>query len=74
MLPRAGQELTAFGADEDLLTAFASHGAKIEGTITLSPESDSLHLGLMYDALVRALTRGRPLRPILRRSGHSIVV
>ena len=69
-----GDEVTAFGVDEDLLGAFASHGAKIDGEVALSPASDSAHLGLLYDALVRALTRGRPLRPILRRSGHSIVV
>lgn len=69
-----GHEVVAFGVDRDLVTAFASHGAKVDGEVALSPATDSVHLGLVYDALVRALTRGRPLRPILRRSGHSIVV
>jgi hypothetical protein len=69
-----GRDVAAFGADDDLLATFSSHEGKIEGEIALSPSSDSVDLGLLYDALVRALTRGRPLRPILRRSGHSIVV
>lgn len=69
-----GAELLAFGADEDLLAAFGALGAKIDGHVALSPDSDSLHHGLLYDALMRALTRGRPLRPILRRGGHAIIV
>lgn len=69
-----GRDVVAFGADDDLLAAFSSHGGRVEGEIALSPLSDSVDLGLLYDALVRSLTRGRPLRPILRRSGHSIVV
>lgn len=69
-----GQEVRAFGADEDLLVAFDTLGAALDGTIPLDPVSDSVDLGLVYDALARALTRGRPLRPIFRSGGHSIVV
>lgn len=69
-----GTELAAFGADDELLAALAPLGASLDGEVPLSPESDSLHLGMMYEALVKALTRGRPLRPILRRGGHFIVV
>jgi len=69
-----GDELVGFGADEDLMAAFALLGAKLDGLVSLSPASDSHHLGLLYDSLVRALTRGRPIRPILKRRGHSIVV
>lgn len=69
-----GQEVAAFGADEDLLAAFRAFGPTSNGTTPLNPASDSVDLGLVYDALVRALTRGRPLRPILRRGGHSITV
>lgn len=69
-----GQEVAGFGADEDLLGAFRTLGSTLDGTVPLDPVSDSVDLGLVYDALVRALTRGRPLRPIYRRGGHSIVV
>lgn len=42
--------------------------------MTLDPVADSWALGLLYDALVKSLVRGRPLIPRYRRSGHSIVV
>jgi SIR2-like domain len=69
-----GSEVIAFGADEDLLKAFKPYAATLDGTVALDPLHDSWALGLLYDALVRALSRGRPLRPMLKRRGHSLVV
>lgn len=69
-----GSEIAAFGADEDLLAVFASCGGRIADTVSLDPAVDSVARGLMYDALVRALARGRPLRPQLRNRGHSLIV
>jgi len=46
----------------------------LAGDIDLAPGKDSWALGLLYDALARSLSRGRPVFPILRRSGHSLVV
>ena len=69
-----GRELAIFGKDEDILTALAPLGAQIAGTITLDATKDSWALGLLYDALVKALSRRRPLIPRFKRSGHSLVV
>ena len=70
----AGRDFAAFGQDEPILAALAPLGAKAAGEITLDPAQDSWALGLVYDAFVRALCRGRPLHPRLRSRGHSIVV
>ncbi|WP_420465698.1 SIR2 family protein [Panacagrimonas sp.] len=70
----AGQELAAFGSDADLDRAFASVGGRVAGSIELHPERDSWARGLLYDALVRALCRRRPLFARLRRKGHSLLV
>ena len=69
-----GQRVVGFGADEDLLQVFEPWGGEIEGEHLLDPRTDSWALGLTYDALVRSLTRYRPLRPILRTRGHCVVV
>ncbi|WP_233149240.1 SIR2 family protein [Herbaspirillum camelliae] len=69
-----GRELAVFGRDNELLQAFAEFGARLEGTIQLQPESESWALGLIYDALTRALARGRPLFPHLKRTGHILLV
>ena len=63
-----GREIAAFGSDAELLRAFAPVGGKIAGTI------DSWALGLLYDALTWAISRGKPLLPRLRRKGHAIIV
>lgn len=70
----AGRELAAFGANADVERAFGSVGGRITGTIVLDPDKDSWARGLLYDALVRALCRGRPLFARLRRRGHSLMV
>lgn len=69
-----GATVVGFGPDADLLRAFAPIGGELDGFAELNPSEDSIDLGLIYDALVRALARGRPLRPILRRSGHALIV
>lgn len=70
----AGRELAAFGTNVDLERTFGSIGGRISGTIELDPDKDSWARGLLYDALVRALCRGRPLFARLRRRGHSLMV
>lgn len=69
-----GRDIAAFGADEDLLRAFSSVGGRLAGTIELHPEKDSWAWGLIYDALARAVCRGKSLFPRLRRKGHSVIV
>lgn len=69
-----GRELAVFGKDQEVLAALSPLGARLAGEIALDPATDSWALGLLYDALVRALTRRRPLIPRLRRAGHSIDV
>ena len=70
----SGRELAAFGTNADLERAFGSVGGRITGTIELDPDKHSWARGLLYDALVRALCRGRPLFARLRRRGHSLMV
>lgn len=69
-----GKSIAVFGHDQAVLNALSSLGPKISGLIELRPEEDSWALGLLYDALTNALCKNRPLRPLLRRLGHSIVV
>lgn len=69
-----GRELAVFGADEEVLSALASLGPKSVGTVPLDPIRDSWALGLLYDALVKALARHRPVIPRFKRAGHSLVV
>ncbi len=69
-----GRELSVFGRDDEVLAALASLGPKLAGTIELDAIRDSWALGLLYDALVKALSRHRPLIPRFKRSGHSLVV
>lgn len=69
-----GDRVAAFGRDADLLTALATLGARLDGEVPLDARADSWALGLLYDALTRALARGRPLRPMLRTAGHTLVL
>lgn len=70
----AGQQWAALGADADILAALADFHPKLQGTIDLDPVRDSWAMGLLYDALTKALCKGRPLHPRLRSGGHSILV
>lgn len=69
-----GRELAVFGRDEEVVAALEAFGAQPTGTIELNPMRDSWALGLLYDAMVKALSRHRPLFPRYKRSGHSLVV
>lgn len=69
-----GRDVAAFGPDEDLLTGMSAFGPRLDGEVVLDPSAESWALGLLYDALARALARGRPLRPMLRRHGHTLVL
>lgn len=68
-----GRDVVAFGEDAKLLKAFESVGGKLAGTISLSPEHDSWALGLLYDALTRAVCRRRPIKARMRRQGHAVM-
>jgi hypothetical protein len=74
ILAANGRELTVFGNDAEILAALQQLGPKISGTIELDAVNESWARGLVYDALVRALSRQRPLRARLNRTGHSLVV
>lgn len=69
-----GREVAAFGRDDEILKALDSLGATTKGTIELKPAADSWAMGLLYDALARALCRGKPLFARMRRNGHTIAV
>lgn len=70
----SGRELAVFGEDDEILAALQSLGPRISGKIDLDAVNESWARGLVYDALVKALSRHRPLRARLNRSGHSLVV
>ena len=69
-----GRRLAAFGPDDAMRRAFAPAGGKLTGTMLLDPTGNPTDLGLVYDALVKSIARHRPLRPILSRGGHAVVV
>jgi hypothetical protein len=69
-----GREIAVFGPDEGVLRALAPLGPKVAGTIDLHPDTDSWALGLLYDALTRAVCQGRPLFARMRRAGHLVLV
>ena len=69
-----GRELAVFGKDEEITAALAPLGARLAGTVELDATRDSWAHGLLYDALVTALSRHRPLIPRFKRAGHSLVV
>ncbi|WP_254067409.1 SIR2 family protein [Burkholderia sp. L27(2015)] len=68
-----GREIAAFGPDEGLLRAFEPVGGQLAGTVELHPERDSWALGLLYDALTRAVCRNQPLFARMRRAGHYVL-
>jgi hypothetical protein len=70
----SGREIAAFGPDEGLLRAFTTVGGQLSGTVELHPSQDSWALGLLYDALTRAVCRNRPLFARLRNAGHCVLV
>lgn len=69
-----GRDLALFGKDEEIVASLDSVGGQLAGTVDLNPAKDSWALGLLYDALTKALSRHRPLIPRYKRSGHSLLV
>lgn len=69
-----GKDLAVFGRDDAILAALTPLGPKLAGTVELDAARNSWAMGLLYDALVQALSRHRPLSARLRTSGHSLVV
>jgi len=69
-----GNTVAAFGSDQELLRALDPLGPSLNGEIELRPSDDSWALGLLYDALVRAVCREQPLHPRLSGRGHTISV
>lgn len=69
-----GRELATFGNDAELTAALSALGAQPAGTVVLDPSRESWAMGLLYDALTKALSRHRPLIPRYKRAGHSLVV
>jgi hypothetical protein len=69
-----GREVAAFGNDNELLAALSSLGATLNGTISLQPIENSWARGIMYDGLIRALCRNRPLQARLQSKGHAIAI
>lgn len=69
-----GKDVAVFGRDDAILAALAPLGPKLAGTVELDAVRNSWAMGLLYDSLVQALSRHRPLNPRMRTSGHSLVV
>lgn len=73
----SGRDVLAFGVAEGWRRALGDYGPQQVETVAIDPGmegADRLVLGLAYDAITQALARDRPLRPLLRRSGHRLVV
>lgn len=69
-----GRRLVVFGPDDDIERTFAPVGGTLTGEVQLDPVQRSTDLGLVYDSLVKAISRHRPLRPVLRHRGHAVLV
>ncbi len=70
----AGTSLAAFGKDSELLSALSPFGPTLAGEVSLDLSADSWAVGLTYDALTRAVCRGKPLHPRLTGKGHRLSV
>lgn len=66
--------LAVFGHDERILDALTEFKPTLAGEIALDPVNESWAKGALYDALVRALCRKRPLRARMTGRGHSISI
>ncbi len=73
----SGHDVLGFGVPEGWRRALADFGPSSVEVIDIDPGAENaepLVTGLAYEAVVRALARDRPLRPLLRRFGHRLVV
>ena len=69
---RRSNGVVAFGLDADIDKALRAHRIKSKDIAPLDPLGHSSDLGLLYDAIGRALVRGRPL--LLDTRGRLIYV
>lgn len=74
LVASTGKRIAAFGSNNELVKAFSPVEGRLAGTIALHPEKDSWARGLIYDALTKAVCQGKPLVPLLRRRGHTVIV
>ncbi len=73
----SGRDVLGFGVPEGWRRALADFGPSSVEVIDIDPgaeDAEPLVTGLAYEAVVHALAHDRPLRPLLRRFGHRIVV
>jgi hypothetical protein len=71
-VPR-GSDVLAFGDDDSMRQALdLSSNDWAPRDVAIDIERDSVAFGLVYKALTRALTFGRPLRHDFRAAGHSL--
>jgi hypothetical protein len=73
----SSRTVLGFGVPDGWRRALADFGPTSVDVIDIDPGADgadSQVRAVTYDALVRSLARDRPLRPLLRRFGHRIVV
>ena len=73
----SGREVLGFGVPDGWRRALAQFGPTSIEAVAIDPgaeDADPLVMGLAYEAVVRALAHDRPLRPLLRRFGHRLVV
>lgn len=68
-----GRQVMAFGNDDDLQKAMGLTAAQwAPQDLKVDISQDNVALGLVYKALVRALSRNRPVRHDFRNAGHSL--
>jgi hypothetical protein len=67
-----GQEIAAFGSDNDVLRALKPLNPALADTVTLHPDQDAWARGLLHEALTVALTRDRFL--FTRRRGSRYLI
>ncbi len=73
----SGRDFYGYGLANIWQRALARYGPESIGevSITVDPESPNLTIvGLLNEAVARALAWDRPLRPVFRRRGHHLVV
>lgn len=75
---RRGVGVLAFGSDAEIRKAFESHQITGYDVYAIEPRrlqyDDSVELGMLNDAIARALMRDRPLNGSRRRSGWELYV
>lgn len=78
LVTRRAAGVVAFGSDAEIRKAFADHDIRRLDLYAIEPRRlryfDSAELGLLYDAITRALQRELPLIAVRRRHEHRLAV